>query len=146
MNLLLLLRGYPLAIIHPRERLDYISALEKAQLGGAKDDFLQLIVKSVNRSLDIYMKALSGESAQVEKDEGIRLLKIGALAAKAGEPHSTIRYWTHIGLLEVAQTTPSGYQLYAQDMFERIKKIQSLKKQRYTLQEIIKKLKVDHSR
>lgn len=140
MNLLLMMRGYPLAIIHPRERLDYISSLEKAQLGGDKKDFLQLITKSVDRSLDIYLKAIAGESSEVEKDEGTGLLKIGELASQANESNSTIRHWTKIGLLEVSEISLSGYQLYHPDMLERIKQIHNLKKKRYTLQEIMDRL------
>ncbi len=49
MNLLLLISGYPPAIIHPRDRLAYIGALEKAQLGGSRSDFDVLIAKAVGR-------------------------------------------------------------------------------------------------
>lgn len=138
MNLLLLMRGYPLAIIHPRDRLAYISALEKAQLGGSKEDFCALITKAVNRSLDIYTKALANEDPDPDpEDDGEeRLLKIGELSRHANEPNSTIRHWTLLGLLDVAQTTPSGYQLYRQGALDRITKIQELKKKRHTLKEI----------
>lgn len=62
MNMLLLMQGYPLAIIRKRDRLIYLDALEKAQLGGSKDDFFALVAESVERSLDIYLRALEGES------------------------------------------------------------------------------------
>ena len=39
-------------------------------------------------------------------------------------------------LLEVADVTDSGYQLYAHETIERIKNIRALKEERYTLQEI----------
>lgn len=65
-----------------------------------------------------------------------RLLKIGELSRHANEPNSTIRHWTLLGLLDVAQTTPSGYQLYRQGALDRITKIQELKKKRHTLKEI----------
>ena len=134
MNLILLMEGYPAAIIQKRERLAYITALEKAQLGGSKDDYLKLIARAVERSLNIYLKALQGD-ASAGIDEA-PLLKIGALAKCAGVANSTIRHWTKEGLLDVAETTASGYQLYAADMLERIKTIGALKAQRYTLQEI----------
>lgn len=57
MNLILMINGYPPAIIRKRNRLAYISALEKAQLGGSKADFESLIAKAAERSLDIYLKA-----------------------------------------------------------------------------------------
>ena len=121
-----------------RDRLAYISALEKAQTGGSKDDYWQIITRAVSRALDIYLKAARGEAE--EDGEAGGLLKIGALARQVGERKSTIRYWTRQGLLEVAQTTAAGYQLYTPEMVERIKQIHKLKKQRLTLQEIRKRL------
>ena len=134
MNLILLISGYPMAIIRKRDRLAYIGALEKSQLGGSKEDYLKLITKAVDRSLDIYLKAIGGESsAHLDNDS---LLKIGELAKKTGESNSTIRHWTKLGLLEVAEVTESGYQIYAIDMVDRISEIRNLQKQRYSLQEI----------
>ncbi len=137
MNMILLMEGYPAAIIRKRDRLAYITALEKAQLGGSKNDYLKLISKAVDRSLDLYLKAVSGDETEAQAGSE-KLLKIGELAKKVGEPNSTIRHWTKEGLLEVAEITESGYQLYAPEMVERIKKIHELKEKRYTLQEIKK--------
>ena len=125
MNLILLMSGYPAAIIRKRDRLAYIGALEKSQLGGSKDDYMKLIGKAVDRSLDIYLKAINGESD--EHLDSDLLLKIGELAKKSGESNSTIRHWTKLGLLEVVEITESGYQMYAVDMLERIEKIHALK-------------------
>jgi Fic family protein len=138
MNLILMLHGYPPAIIRKRDRLAYLGALEKAQLGGAKDDYERLIFKAANRSLDIVLKAARGESAAGE-EEG-KLLKIGELAKVVGETVPTIRYWTKEGLVEVAEITESSYHLYAPDMIERCRTIQALKSQRLTLTEIKRKL------
>ena len=138
MNMILLMSGYPAAIIRKRDRLAYISSLEKAQLGGSKDDYFKIIVKAGDRSLDIYLKATAGEEAEpVDSDH---LLKIGELAKQVGESNSTIRHWTKEGLLQVAEVTEAGYQLYASEMIERIKQIHTLKEQRFTLQEIKEKL------
>ena len=41
MNMILLMTGYPLAIIRKADRLAYINALEKAQLGKSKDDYFK---------------------------------------------------------------------------------------------------------
>ena len=68
------------------------------------------------------------------------LLKIGELAKLVGEPNSTIRHWTKTGLLEVAETTRSGYQMYSHDMIQRIALIRELKARRLTLGEIIRQL------
>lgn len=83
-------------------------SLEKSQLGGPKDDFLKIISKSVDRSLNIYLKAVNAEDQDDEQDDET-LLKIGALAKKAGETVATIRFWTKEGLLQIAETTPSNY-------------------------------------
>jgi hypothetical protein len=98
------------------------------------ETYLGLIAKAVDRSLDIYLKALSG-APEADSDEG-QLLRIGELAKRARVTNSTIRYWTKEGLLEVADVTDAGYQLYAPDMIERINQIRLLQEERYTLQEI----------
>lgn len=139
MNLILMMLGYPPAIIRKSDRLNYISALENAQTGGTKDAYLKLIVKAVERSLDIYLKAILGNEDSGELDSDV-LLKIGELAKRVGVPNSTIRHWTKAGLLNVAETTPSGYQMYSVDMVERVKLIEKLKADRYTLDEIRDKL------
>ena len=137
MNMILLMTGYPPAIIAKRDRLAYITALEKAQAGGSKDDYLKLIAKAINRSLDIYLKAAQGESAIIDYET--KLLKIGELARKVREKNSTIRYWTKQGLLEVAEVTEAGYQLYDSDMIKRVEQIHTMKKKRLTLKEIKRK-------
>lgn len=134
MNMMLLTSGYPPAIIRKRDRLAYISSLEKAQLGGPKDAYLRLIVAAVDRSLDIWLKAAAGETPTQTEDD--RLLKIGELAKQAGVNNSTIRHWTKEGLLNVSETTASGYQLYGAEMVERIALIQKLQGERLTLNEI----------
>lgn len=134
MNMILLMRGYPPAIIRKRDRLSYIASLEEAQLGGAKDDYLEIVMRAVNRSLNIAFRAVRGEEAS-GGDEG-KLLKIGEFAKLAGESNSTIRYWTKEGLLDVADITSSGYHLYASDMLERVGKIRALQEARLTLPEI----------
>lgn len=134
MNLLLMMADYPPAIIQKRERLAYIGALEKAQTGGPKEDYEALVCRAVERSLDLYLKAVEGETLMLPADGP--LLKIGTLAARAGVANSTVRHWTKLGLLEVAEVTGSGYQLFAPETIARIARIQALQKQRHTLEEI----------
>ncbi len=62
MNMILLLSGYPAAIIRNRDRLAYIQSLEKAAIEGSKEDYLKIIAKAVDRSLNIYLSAASGEN------------------------------------------------------------------------------------
>lgn len=137
MNLILMIYGFPPAIIKPSERLAYINSLEKAQLGGSKEDYLKVIVKAVDRSLDIYLKALKNDSTSVESEA---LLKIGELAIETNETVATIRFWTKEGLLEVAHVTASGYQMYDKAMIARVASIKELKKKRLTLSEIKNKI------
>jgi len=61
MNLILLMHGYPPAIIPLSERAHYINALEQSQTGGSINDYLNLIIKAVENSLDIYLNALEIE-------------------------------------------------------------------------------------
>lgn len=134
MNLILLFEGYPPALIRKRERLPYINSLAKAQLGGSKDDYLKLMSKAADRSLDIYLKAIQNETTAEPNDDD--LLKIGQLAEAVDETVRTIRYWTSEGLLQVADKTASNYALYDPSSIARVARIQELKKQRYTLREI----------
>ncbi|CAN0584929.1 unnamed protein product [Ectocarpus sp. 12 AP-2014] len=138
MNMILLMSGYPPAILRKQDRLIYIGSLEKAQLGGSKEDYFKIITNAVDRSLDIYIKSVKGEASK-QTNEG-RLLKIGELCKEVGENNSTIRHWTKEGLLEVSEITESGYQLYSTAMIDRIKSIHLFKKQRLTLNEIKRKL------
>ena len=78
MNLILMMLGYPPALIRKEDRLVYLSALEKAQLGGSPDDYTRIIVKAVDRSLNIYLKALQ-EKEDTDADT-ILYLRIGELA------------------------------------------------------------------
>lgn len=133
MNLILMMMEYPPALIRKQDRLAYIGALEKAQLGGLPDDYTKIIVNAVDRSLNIYLKALKKKEYT---DEKIVLLRIGELARQVKEANSTIRYWTKEGLIEVVDKTASGYQLYSTETIERIKLIKKLKGQRFTLHEI----------
>ena len=135
MNLVLMQHGYPPAIIAMRQRERYISSLEQAQLGGSRDDFDKMIVRAVDRSLDIYLRAAKGEDApQPAPTAG--LLRIGELAKLTGQTVPTIRYWTQQGLLQIANRTDSGYTLYEKVQVERAEKVVTLKKQRLSLAEI----------
>lgn len=137
-NMVLLMSGYPAAIIRKRDRLAYIDSLEKAQLGGSKDAYMKIVARAVDRSLDIYLKAAEGKTDT--DDDKSPLLKIGELAKLVNQRNSTIRHWTKEGLLEVAEITDAGYQLYAQDMVEKIRLINELKSRRFTLREIREKI------
>jgi Fic family protein len=144
MNLLLMMSGYPPAIIRLRDRLGYLGALEKAQLGGSKADYEKLIAQAVDCSLNIVLQAAKGESAEKteteEKGEGDQLLKIGELANAVGVTVPTIRFWAKEGLLEVAEIRPSGYQMFSSEMIQRSEQIKKWKGERLTLKEIKERL------
>lgn len=140
MNLILMMQGYPPAIIRPEDRLVYIKSLESAQLGGSVDRYLTLIAKAVDQSLDIYLKAVKGEDASLSENAS-ELLKIGHLASRTGIPVSTIRFWVQEELLEIKSTTPSGYWLFGPEAITLIEKILELQQNRFTVKEIKQKLR-----
>lgn len=141
MNLILMQAGYPPAIIRPQERAAYINALEQAQTGGTIDDFEDVIAGAIERSLEIVLKTARGEdqSASVKPMRN-RLLRIGALAKRTGEPAPTLRFWIREGLLDVVQRTQGGYQLFDEKMVARVRLIRQLQDRRLTVAEIRKKL------
>ena len=139
-NLLLMQGGYPPAIIKTGERMAYLNSLEKAQTGGSQEDYEKLMFKVIDRSLDIYIKAAMGKTSVEETVPAEKRLRIGALAKKTGESVSTIRHWTHEGLLEAVEYTESGYMLYPIEAVERVRKIREMQEKRMSLKEIKEKL------
>ena len=70
---------------------------------------------SGTQALTLAEKSLKKPSEPDDNDEEQRrsLLKIGELARQVGKSNSIIRHWTKEGLLDVAEITESGYQLYS---------------------------------
>jgi len=139
MNLILMQNGYPPALIRKRDRLRYIQSLEQAQLGGSKEAYFKLIAGAVDRSFDIYLKALALGEEEPAKPASEHL-RIGQLAKLTGESHATLRFWTKEGLLEIADTTDAGYALFDPLTTARVKEIRRLQAERFTLKEIRAKL------
>lgn len=94
MNLLLMQRGYPPAIIRKEDRLAYINSLEKAQKGNGLEDFYNLIYGAVDRSLDIYLEAVEPERESiVESSPGQRFYTTEEVAKLLQvNPESVRRY------------------------------------------------------
>lgn len=65
-NLLLMRRGFPPAVLRLEERPEYLRALEQAQLGQGDEDFLRLVAQTVERSLDLYLRAAGVTSGSGE--------------------------------------------------------------------------------
>ena len=137
MNMILMMKGFPPAIIRKNDRLAYIKSLEKSQLvngeGDSKNDYFKLIADAVDRSLNIYLKAIKGENAEPENE---KLLKIGELAKATNQTVATIRHWTKEGLLQVAEITESGYQMYGEEMVERVERVREMRERGMNLGEI----------
>lgn len=146
MNLILLIHGYPVAIIPNEERTRYLEALNTAQTKGNIRPFYAIVEAAVERALDAYINAAQGKPVlpfltKTPKTE--TLLRIGDLAKETGETIYTIRFWTKAGLLTVKDLTKGGYQLYRPQMIDRVKEIKRLQNQeRLTISEIKKRLKV----
>jgi Fic family protein len=66
MNIILMQNGYPLAIILKNDRKKYYNALSKADKGNL-EDFISFVAKSTERSLDIYLEALTPMGKAKEK-------------------------------------------------------------------------------
>lgn len=149
MNLILILNGYPVAVIRNEQRAQYLNAFKVGQSGGNRSLLFSLIEDSVERSLDAYINAAEGKAIlpglmgeAIQQEEG-KLYKIGELAKTAGETVPAIRYWTKEGLLKVASFTKGGYALYDSSQIDRAKEIRYLQnKQRLTIAEIKEKLGV----
>lgn len=58
MNVLLIQRGYLLAIVKNEKRYVYISALETVRQTGSFLDFYLIIVQAVEESFDAYLEAV----------------------------------------------------------------------------------------
>lgn len=72
------------------------------------------------------------------------LLKIGEMAKLVGVLPSTIRYYTKLGLLEVAGTTPGSQRLYdKEDTLTKVRMIKNIERQHLPLQ-TIRKILEDH--
>jgi Fic family protein len=66
MNLLLMQKGIPLAVILKNDRKKYYSALEKADQG-SPSVLVLLVAQAVERSLDLYLKALGSGKRAAER-------------------------------------------------------------------------------
>ena len=62
------------------------------------------------------------------------------MAKETRETIHTIRHWTEKGLLEIAERTEKGYQLFDRSMIERAKQIRALQNEGLSLDKIKVKL------
>ncbi|NEW08724.1 MerR family transcriptional regulator [Paenibacillus sp. SYP-B3998] len=64
------------------------------------------------------------------------LYKIGELARLADVSPRTIDYYTKLGLIEPEKRSDTNYRLYSDETLNRLKRIESMKTEKYTLEEI----------
>lgn len=144
MNLILILNGYPMAIIRNEDRTGYLEAVNLGQTKNNLEMFYSIINEAEERSLDAYINATKGKPVipvLMNKGKEIKLLKIGELAEATRETKATIRFWTEENLLKIAKLTESGYALYSPVMIEKVKKIRRLQnEERLSINEIRKRL------
>lgn len=65
----------------------------------------------------------------------LKLFKIGEVMRYSGLSRQTIHNYTMMGLITEEERTDSGHRLYGEEVFERLRKIESLKATK-TLKEI----------
>lgn len=64
------------------------------------------------------------------------LYRIGELSKLAMVSARTIDYYTSIGLIEPAERSNKNYRLYSHETLQRLERIEHMKKDKYTLDEI----------
>jgi len=68
-----------------------------------------------------------------------KLYRIGELARLSGTSPRTIDYYTGLGLISPVKRSEGNYRLYNDETLERIRRIEQLKAQKFTLEEIREK-------
>jgi len=128
MNYILMLNNYAPALIKKEERKTYIDALEEYHSLDKPEKYHAFMYRAIERGLDEYLKWFD-QPTTIQKPS--KLLKIGELARETKETLDTLRHWTEKGLLEVAERTEKGYQLFDRSMIERSKEIRRLQKKHH---------------
>lgn len=65
-----------------------------------------------------------------------KLYRIGELAKSSNVSTRTIDYYTQLGLIEPEKRSGSNYRFYSEETLTRLKWIETMKKEKYTLEEI----------
>lgn len=66
----------------------------------------------------------------------MKLYKIGELARRSEVSPRTIDYYTKLGLIEPEARSETNYRLYSDETMQRLKRIETMKREKYTLEEI----------
>lgn len=146
MNLILIINGYPMAVVRNEERTQYLQAVNTGQVRGDLTLFYKMMVEAVERSLDAFLAAVRGKSIIpffIEKAQtsGKNLLQIGTIASLADIPIPTIRYYISEGLIKPEGKSKGGFMLFDPKVVDRIKEIKRLQKEeRLKIAEIRKRI------
>jgi MerR family copper efflux transcriptional regulator len=65
-----------------------------------------------------------------------KLYRIGELARISNVSQRTIDYYTKLGLIDPDKRSDKNYRYYSDETLSRLKRIESMKKEKYTLEEI----------
>ncbi|WP_409345753.1 MerR family transcriptional regulator [Paenibacillus sp. MBLB4367] len=71
----------------------------------------------------------------------MKMYRIGELAKLSRVSPRTIDYYTKLGLIGPEARSDKNYRFYSDETFARLKRIELMKKEKYTLEEIKEKLK-----
>lgn len=66
----------------------------------------------------------------------IKLYRIGELAKAAGVSERTIDYYTKLGLIAPEERSLKNYRLYSDETLKRLERINQMKQEKYSLEEI----------
>jgi DNA-binding transcriptional MerR regulator len=66
----------------------------------------------------------------------MKLYKIGQLSRLSDVSPRTIDYYTKLGLIQPEKRSDSNYRYYSDETLRRLKRIEMMKKEKYTLEEI----------
>lgn len=94
MNLILMRKGYPLAVILKNDRQKYYRALDRADHGNMSE-IEKLIAQSVERSMNIYLQVIKSGASANEK-----LMPLSSLTKKSGFSEKYLNLLARSGKLE----------------------------------------------
>ena len=81
-----------------------------------------------------------GTATMLANGDGMRLMKIGEVAERAGVTVRTLHHYEKLGLVKSATRTESGHRLYGRVAVERLHMVRSLKQLGLGLGEIARLL------
>ncbi|KEO80694.1 transcriptional regulator [Paenibacillus polymyxa] len=76
------------------------------------------------------------EEREVKTDGDMKLYRIGELAKAAGVSERTIDYYTKLGLITPEERSLKNYRLYNDETLNRLERINQMKQEKYSLEEI----------